>query len=178
MSNEVKKANKPRKYEKEIDWQIVDAMLLDMMSGNQIAARLKISARTLQNRCKKVHGVNFDVYKDRMRVATIQRIASAQIKAAIGYKFEATRVVEKYKVDSQGRKIVTSSTQETKSIFFPPDAKLLVHLGQQYLGQKPIAAERAEDPRKPTGYIIEDEDGKVIEMPEFKNEPENDNNDA
>ncbi len=163
---------------KYIDWDKVDAMLMDMMSGNQIASALKISSKTLQLRCRKERGMNFDEYKDSMRMKTVHRISNALVKAAVGFSFEVTKTVEKYRTDSQGKKVVINVVAETKKIYIPPDAKVLVHVAQQYLGHKPIAAERAEDPRKPTGYIIEDEDGKVIEMPEFKNEPENDNNDA
>lgn len=156
-----------------IDWAQVDAMLLDMLSGNQIAARLKISARTLQDRCKKEKGVKWDEYKDRMRISTIQRISNALIKAAVGYSFEVSKTVESYRTGPAGQKIVTKSTTETKKVFVPPDAKVLVHVAQQYLGHKPVVADRVSDPNNPktSGYIIEDESGKVIEgMPEFNNE--------
>lgn len=151
---------------KEVDWAFVDRALGDMMTGTQIAAALYIDPKTLKNKCLKEKKMTFEEYRDQIRAGTLQKLANTQLRAAFGYQYEVQINTTREKTQKGGN-VVEHTVKTTKQVRVLPDAKLLIHLGVQYLNQHPAHHPKPGSGDKSNanfvGYIIEDENGNVIE---------------
>ncbi len=66
-----------------IDWDYVDAMLFDHLSGIEIAANLGCYPDTLYNRCEQEHGMNWTLYATPRKAKGDGAIKRMQMKKAM-----------------------------------------------------------------------------------------------
>jgi len=122
----------------QIDWQLVNEMLEAHNSGADIARHLGIHPVTLYERCRKDNKTTFEDLLHKCRAQSMHKLRCAQIECALG---------------------TTYVNEHGKTVTVLPNVEMLKFLGKQYLGQ----TDKVESKHTISGYIIEDEDGKVIE---------------
>jgi len=74
------KETKPKPASKaNIDWPLIDEMLLDMCEANEIAAALFISSEILSEKIKEKYKMEFSAYRNNKRAKTIQNLRKEQL---------------------------------------------------------------------------------------------------
>ena len=139
-----------------INWEVVDSMMRELFSISDICKAMKISFHTIQKACRKEKGMELADYRNTVAAETLRKLANAQLKIALGFQYEV-KITSTKTVGGAG---VTTETKKIMAVV--PDTKMLIHLGQQHLGQRPVMP-KIEDENQPTGYVIEDETGNIIE---------------
>ena len=122
-----------------IDWNVVRSMLEVGCVGTEVAAAMGVNPQTLYDRCQRDQGKPWQEYLQECQSALHFRLRGMQVKKALGYWVK--------------------NPNTGKQFYIEPDTSLLIFLGKQLLGQ----TEKVETRHTIHGYVIEDEDGNVIE---------------
>ncbi len=75
---------KTGRYEKEIDWDKVDELLVSGCLGTEIAAEFNMHHDTFYRRVEKEHGISFTAYSAEKHAKGEQILRDVQFKKAIG----------------------------------------------------------------------------------------------